>query len=164
MAIVNRVVGDMQVTGALVMGSVTLPNSSVTNASVAAAAGIDADKLDHQHSKCYAQANSAASDETRIIHVARAAGTVEDFVAGSIAKAVGDATCTVDLKKNGTTILSAVITLDSGNTNRVAEAGTVSTAAYVSGDVFEVVIDGTIGTGTLPTGVFCQAVFFEAAA
>jgi hypothetical protein len=134
------------------------------NGDVSSAAAIVGSKLNHYYSQDYAQANTAAVDATIVIHVAKAAGTLLNFDAGSIAIAVGDATCTFDLKKNGTTVLSGVITLDSSNTNYVAEAATLSVTAYVSGDVFTVVVDGTIGTGTLPTGVFCQARFHEAAA
>lgn len=142
----------------------TFPAASITNAAVSATAAIDATKLEHRHRITYAQPNTSAADETIVIYNAKAAGTVNAFSAGSIAIAVGAATCTFDLKKNGTTILSAVITIDSGNTNYVAEAGTISSAAYVAGDTFTVVIDGTAGGGTLPTGVFCVAEFEEAAA
>lgn len=152
----TRIAGDLIVTGGLAVGSLTLPSSSVVNASVAAGADIDAAKFIHPIRVTEAQDNVAAADETRIIHVARRAGTVVSFRAGSIAIAVGNAIATVDLKKNGTTVLSAVITLDNANTNRVAEAGTINTAAYVAGDVFEWVVVDTIGTGTLPTGVFCH--------
>jgi hypothetical protein len=161
----TRIEGDLIVTGQLVaQGAMSISAGAIGDSQIAAGAGIDVDKLDHQYLKGFGQPNTAATDETRPIHVARSAGTVDGFVAGSIAKAVGDSTVTIDLKKNGTTILSAVITLDSGNTNRVVETGTVSSAAYVAGDWFEVVIDATIGTGTLPTGVYAQAVFSEAAA
>lgn len=155
MAIPSRIQGDQVFAGAVkILGEVTVPSGSFDNADIAEGADIDADKMLHRLHPTYGQANSAAVDETKVIYVAQAAGTVLAVEAGSIAKAVGDATCTVDVKKNGTTILGGVITLDSGNTNRVVEAGTVSVTSYAAGDVFEVVIDGTIGTGTLPTGVF----------
>lgn len=160
----NRVEGNMTVTGRLSPAYLDIPSNTIVDEDVSASADIAAEKLEHYHQKTYGQANTAAADETRMIHVAMAAGEVLAFEAGSIAKAVGDATCTVDLKKNGSSILSAVITLDSANMNRVTEAATIASAAYVDGDVFEVVIDGTIGTGTLPTGVFCSAKFQEKAA
>ena len=87
--------------------------------------------------------------------VANRAGTVNSVKAGSIAAAIGDSTVTIDIKKNGSTILSAVITLDSSNTARITEAGTISRAGtFVAGDWYEVVIIATAGTRTLPTGVF----------
>lgn len=143
----------------------SLPNSCVDNANVEAAADIAYSKLEHLHVITNAQPNTAAADETRAIHVVYGAtGTLKGFAAGSIAKAVGDATCTVDLKKNGSSVLTAVITLDSGNTNRVAEAGTLASTSVVAGDLLEVVVDGTIGTGTLPTGVFWTVRLSEKAA
>ncbi|TXH48570.1 MAG: hypothetical protein E6Q97_24495 [Desulfurellales bacterium] len=158
----SRLNDDLVVNGRVIPDAISYPPGSIQDDAVAAGADIDAEKLQHFHQPIYGQANTAAVDETRILHVAREPGVVEEFVAGSIAKAVGDATCTVDLRKNGTTVLTAVITLDSGNTNRVPEAGTlIADPSYVVGDVFEVVIDGTIGTGTLPTGVFCCAKFRE---
>ena len=155
---------DLHVQGRISAESWTVPASSVSNAAVASDAAIEASKLQHQYLRGYSQPNSAATSVTQVIHVAKAAGTVEHFDAGSIAKAVGDSTVTVDLKKNGVSILSPVITLDNANSNRVAEAGTISAAAYASGDVFEVTTVATVGTGTLPTGVFAQAVFQEGAA
>lgn len=155
--------GNLTVRGTLLPNVLRIPDGTILDTAVGAGANIDSDKLIHRFRAGYAQANAAAADETRVIYLARAVGEVTEFLAGSIAKAVGDATCTVDLKKNGTSILSAVITLDNANTNRVAEAGTltVSPTVLAAGDVLEIVIDGTIGTGTLPTGVFCAATINE---
>ena len=158
----SRIEGDVYVAGNLASKTLGVPAGSVRDASVAALAGIDATKLQHRHQVTVAQPNTAAADETRAVHrVYGAAGSVVAFHAGSIAKCAGDATVTVDLRKNGVSILSSVITLDSGNTNRVAEAGTISTASLVAGDLLEVVIDATIGTGTLATGVFATVVVTE---
>jgi hypothetical protein len=158
----NRFEGDVFVAGNLGCTSITLPASSVEADDIEANAGIEYTKLEHEHRAGYAQANTAAADETRAVAVIRGTtGTLLSFKAGSIAKAVGDATCTVDLKKNGTTVLSGVITLDSGNTNRVSEAGTLSVTTLAADDLLEVVIDGTIGTGTLPTGVYCEVRWAE---
>lgn len=157
--------GDWHCNGTASFKTLNIPDSTVVNADVSSTADVGQEKLEHQHAKHYSQANSAASDETRMVHVVYgASGTILDFRAGSIAKAVGDSTCTFDLKKNGTTCLSAVITLDNANTNRVAEAGTLSVTTLANGDVLEVVIDATIGTGTLPTGVFCELRLKEKAA
>lgn len=154
--------GNFHVAGTLSAEDFTPPDGCIDNAAIEAATGIDATKLEHQFALTYAQANAAAADETRVIHCAYGAtGTIVSFEAGSIAACVGDSTVTVDLKKNGTTVLSAVITLDSTNTARVAEAATISTASYVDGDVLEVIVDATIGTGTLATGLFATAILRE---
>lgn len=134
---------------------ITLPDASVGNSTILAGAGIEAEKLEHHHSITGNQPNTAATTETRVIHnVFGATGDTLAFEAGSIVAATGNATVTLDVLKNGTTILTGVITLDSGNTARVSEAGSISVTALVDGDVLEVVIVATIGSGALPTGLF----------
>lgn len=149
---------DVLIRGTLVPQAITLPADAVSLSSqVKAGANLNADKLEQRYSPAWSQPNSAATTETRTVFVARRAGTLNEFIAGSIAKAIGDSTVTLDLKKNGTTVLSAVITLDSANTARIVEAGAISGGgAFVAGDWFEVVIVATAGTGTLPFGVFAQ--------
>lgn len=147
----------------IVDGTLGVPSSSVVNATVSASAAIDAGKLEHRFRESYSQPNTTATSVTHPLYVAKAAGTVNSFHAGSIVANVGAATVTVDLQKNGSTVLSAVITLDSGNTAYVVEAGTVNSAAYVAGDFFTVVTVATAGGGTIATGLMCIAEFEEAA-
>lgn len=159
---INTIEGDLRVRGAFVADMITLPANAVGDDQVNGTDPITADKLIHQYSPGWSQPNTTATAETRVIHVAKGPGTIEAFRAGSIAKNTGDSTVTVDLRKNGTTVLSSVITLDNANTNRVVEAGTLSgSPTVVAGDVLEVVIAISAGTGTLATGVFCQAVVRE---
>ena len=153
---------NTHVNGHLSANTMTIPASAVTKDSILAGTGIEAADMEHVFRPHFSQPNTAATSETRAVHVCRGAGTILSFEAGSIAKAVGDSTVTVDLKKNGTTVLSAVITLDNANTNRVAEAGTVTVTALADGDVLEVVTVATAGTGTLPTGVFASVNLMEA--
>lgn len=161
---------DFYVDGNLQSKTQTYPAGSITNAAVAAAADIDYTKLEHEHRLTYAQANSAAADATQVIYACRGAtGSILNFEVGSIAAAVGDSTCTVDLQKSTgggafATVLSAVVTLDSGSTAITPEAATVNSASLVDGDVLRVVVDATIGTGTLPTGVYASLSVSEAAA
>ena len=158
----SRFEGDAYFAGNLGAKTFSPPAGSITNAAVAALAGIDSTKLEHQHRVGWSQANVTAAAETRVVYVCYGtAGTILDFRAGSIAKAVGDPTVTVNLRKNGTTVLSSVITLDSGNTNRVAEAGTLSVTTLAAGDVLEVVVAVSAGTGTLPTGLFASVTVEE---
>ena len=137
-----------------------VPNSSFGNAQIGTTNPIEVTKLKHQYVKGWGQAHGTAStDERRVIHVARAAGTVAAVEAGVVVAAAGDSTVTVDVRKNGTTILSAPISLDNGDAAFAEVAGVVSVADYVAGDVFEVVIDATVGTGTLPQGVYASVSF-----
>jgi hypothetical protein len=158
MGLVAQLQGDVAINGRLTPTSLTIPAGSVGNASIASGSNVDTDKVEARVYSSWAQPNSAATAETRTLFVAKRAGTITSFLAGSIAKAVGDSTVTIDVRKNGTTILSSTIVLDNANTARVAEDGTLNGAAtaFVAGDWFEVVITISAGTGTLPTGVFAQ--------
>ena len=149
---------DVIVRGTLIPSSVSLPaNVITTSTQVQAGANLSADKTEQRVYPSWTQPNTASTTETRTLFVARRAGTVNEVIAGSIVAAIGDSTVTLDVKKNGTTILSAVITLDNANTARIIESGSISGAGtFVAGDWFEVVIVATINTGTLPTGVFVQ--------
>lgn len=149
--------GDWAIRGTLRCEAIAMPQNAIDNSDqIKAGTNISADKTEQRFFPHWSQANSAASTETRTLFVARRSGTVNEVIAGSIAKASGDAVVTLDVKKNGTTILAAVITLDNANTNRIVELGSVTSSAFVAGDWFEVVITATANTGTLPTGVFVQ--------
>ena len=147
---------NISVRGTAILASVSLPASVVSNANVAAGAAIATDKLRHKHRKTYAQSGTAASVTIPIHHVIGATADNLSCKAGSIAIAVGAATVTIDLKKNGTTVLTGVTTLDTGNTARVGEALGVNVFSAVTGDLYELVITATAGGGTLPTGLFVE--------
>lgn len=163
----QRLDGDLHVTGRISSASMTVPDSTVDNDAVASDAAIAATKLVHRHHKEYAQEAAAnASAGAYVIHVARAAGSVIDFAAGLIVAAdtapgSSGRTATMDLKKNGTTVLTGTIQLDNANTAYVIETATISSAAYVAGDVFTVVITAGGSVGTYPKGIFAQATFHE---
>ena len=151
--------------GAVTFGStVTLPAGTVKDASVEAGTGIAATKSEHQFSVTVVQ-TGAAADLTSIAHaVYGATCTVIGVKAGSVTIGVGAGACSVDVLKNGTTILTAPIVLDSGNTAYIPEDGTISVAAGVADDVYTVTFDETAGGGTSPTGVYCTITFQEDAA
>lgn len=158
----TRISGDVHVDGALSCKTFTPVAASIGDSQIAAAAGIAATKLEHQHRLIFAQPNTTATAETRVVHVVRGAtGTLTDVRAGSIAACTGNATMTVDLKKNGSSVLTAVITLDSTNTARVAEAGTLASTSVVVGDVLEIVTAVNAGTGALGTGLFAAVTLEE---
>ena len=105
-----------------------------------------------------AQSGPAAA-ATVVLHECRGAtGRTIEVRAGAIAKAVGNSTVTIDVKKNGTTILSAAIQLNSTDTNYVSKGGTITVPAMAVGDVLTAEITPSAGTGTLPSGVWVKAV------
>ncbi len=149
--------GDLQVRGNVNCNSITLPLNAIDSAGqIKAGLNLPAEKFEQRFFPAWSQPNSAATSETRTLFVARRTGTINEVVAGSIAKAIGDSTVTIDIKKNGSTILNAVVTLDNANTARIVEVGSINSGAFVAGDWIEAVITATLGTGTLPTGVFLQ--------
>jgi hypothetical protein len=154
----NQISSDLVVRGTLSATAMVIPSGSVTSNSVQTSANISADKTESRIYASHAQPNSAATAETRTLFVARRVGLIQHVYVGSIAKAIGDSTVTVDVKKNGTSVLSSAVTLNSSNTARVAVAGTIDGTLddLVAGDWVEVAITISAGTGTLPTGVFIQ--------
>lgn len=163
MAQAGRFEGDVHVAGTLTGNTITLPNLTVTNAMVASAAGLTTGKMRHRMHTMYAQeSGTAAADEARPLAVVYgAAGELVSFKAGSVVICIGAATVTVDLLKDGVSVLTSVITLDSANSAYTPEAGTIDTAAVVAGDVLEVSINETAGGGTVAKGVYCELVYDE---
>ena len=125
---------------------------------------IEASKLEHQHRATYAQesATTAAAAKDEVIHVVKGtAGTLKTFSAGCVVANIGNSTVTVDLHKNGASVLTAAIEIDSGDAAYAIVAGIINTAPVVADDVLEVVVIATIGTGTLGKGVFASLDLWE---
>lgn len=149
--------GDLQVRGNVNCNSITLPLNAIDSAGqIKAGLNLPAEKFEQRFFPAWSQPNSAATSETRTLFVARRTGTINEVVAGSIVAATGNSTVTIDIRKNGSTILNAVVTLDNGNTARIVEVGSINSGAFVAGDWIEAVIVATANSGTLPTGVFVQ--------
>jgi len=100
---------------------------------------------------------TASAAETRVVGtIYGTSGATLSVRAGCAVAPVGDATFTVDIKKNGTTILSAPISLDSTTTAYTVQVpGTVTVSALADGNVITAVTTSTPGTGTAPQGVWC---------
>ncbi len=139
-----------------------VPAGSFGDTQIGTTNPIDATKLKHQYIDKIAQAaGSAAANERRVVHIARSAGSVTAIEAGITTAAVGDSTVTIDLKKNGSSILTSVITINSTHAAYAKVSGAIASGTYAVGDVFEIVAVTTVGTGTLPQGLFSDAVFRE---
>ena len=163
MAIVQTINGDAYIAGDLSARTMSIPAGTVDDEDVKAAADIAATKLEHQYQKVYAQeSDTTAAAEDRVVHaVYGATGTVIAFEAGAVAACTGDAMITVDLHKNGASILTEAIVLDSGDAAYALVAGSIDSAALVDGDVLEIVITVNAGTGTLGKGVFASVIIRE---
>lgn len=154
--------GDVRIRGTLRADSFAPPANSIGNTEFDAADPLAATKQVHQYVQVYRQDHGAvAADKTSGIHVSHAAGTIIAFYATLKTANIGDSTVTVDLKKNGSTVLSAVASLDSGDAAYAVASGTINTAAYAADSVFEAVVDATAGTGTLGQGLTVTLVVRE---
>ena len=162
----NRIDGNLYVAGQLTVDKFDPPDGCVGDQQMDVSDQVDTDKQRHLHPKTHGQMDGGSVyEEIVCVHVALAAGSVEQFQAGMRVAATGNSTVTVDLKKNGTSILSDIIDLDSTVTAYTqVVAGIDSTLqAYAIGDVFEIVVLAVDGTGTPGQGLFAQVTFNEGA-
>lgn len=149
-----------------IVGTVTLDNGSVKNEHFSAdtAFALDADKQQHLYNKGTnfgLEFDAAPVNKDFVVHVAAAAGTLRGFHA--VLYDSGTSTSvTFDLKKNGTTMLSSVITIVHGTGDRVVVDATLSVTTYAAEDVFTMHLDQSANTGA--TGPYAYAIFEESTA
>lgn len=154
----SRVDGDLHVTGALTANEVQLPDATVSNADVEAAAGIDATKLEHQFPLTYKDDETAVKSNTAPIYTVNGnSATIIDTTIDVVcltAPTGGDKQFTVELKKcnagdtSPDTVLSSPITIDDAVADCEVTEGTVNSPSLSAGDtlVIEVVASGSTGT------------------
>lgn len=160
----NTVDGNLQVRGNISADSFGLPANSVGNTQVKASEPLGVDKMTHQYVPLVSQAHGAASVARReVIHVARGAGLLREMRAGVVVANIGGATITIDVYKNGATVLSGAEVIDNSVAafDVVTGALAASPTAYADEDVFEVVVTVAAGGGTIGQGVWVQLVFEE---
>jgi hypothetical protein len=156
MSVAAQYQGDVLINGSLYATGLTIPNSSIRDASVAAGAGISAAKIQQQEIQLFAQDfTTTIVAQRHLIHWAKGGnGTIQEFRVTVTTAMIGAATATIDLKKNGTTILTSSITIDSTLVAFVIKnpAGYTS-LTYVANDFFEVeILTAVAGGGTLAKG------------
>ncbi len=151
-------------------GIIYLPAGCLDATHPASATKFNASNVIHHFGKDHRQASgSDVASKTELVHVASYAGTINGFKVGiSVAPTGGDKQYTVDLQKSTgggafASILSAVVTIDSGKSDRSVTAGTISSPTYAAGDIFQVVVTASGTTGSQGQGVVCEAFFQEQA-
>ena len=143
--------------GTVQFASAVLQANAISDVNIntpSAGSGISATKVMHRFRATRGQSGNAVS-ETVPIHVVQGiVAKVNYCKAGSITIAAGSGSVTVDLKKNGTSVLTAVITLNSSSVARTEQAAAIAAGGLTmtAGDWLELVI--TAGSATLPTGLF----------
>lgn len=135
--------------------SINLPDEQITSKNIKSGENVDQDKLGHRHLAAYSQPQgSPVSAETRMIHLARKAGTVKAAKARIGSAPTGDNTLTIDIQKASdggsfSSILSATVDIDSGNSaNEVVELTLSGTPTVAVDDAIRVVCTLSGGTGS----------------
>lgn len=159
--------GDLNVGGRFTCGAFEAPNDSVGNSAFRSDEPLDAVKQEHQYGPLYTQKKGVAvAADSTIFYVPIAKGSWVQIVAGLIVPSTGDSVITIDIKKNGTTILNAAFTITSAQAayDRVVASinPSVATVNYDGTEVFEVIVTVTLGTGTLGQGLFVKGEVREA--
>ena len=131
---------------------IDVPANEIGNEQVKPAAGIDETKVKQILPGSRSQAGTVVS-ATITAFIAERAATLKNFRAAAKTAATGDSTHTVDILKNGVSMLAAPITLDFNIADRISVAASIKTDGtedVVPGDFVEIVTVSTVGTGTLP--------------
>lgn len=147
--------------GLKVVGQLSLPAGGITDAMVANFAGIGGDKQQHVYRKTHGQSGTVASVTIPIHGVFGVTGLLKALKAGLITPCAGAATVTIDLKKNGSSVLSSPITLNSASAARTLYAATISNTALAAGDFLELVVTATAGGGTVGQGLLVDLLSYE---
>lgn len=139
----------------------TLVQYSVVDSDVSRSAGLNAITMQHAH-RFFSRDNGALSATptsfTEQCYFATQTTTVQTFYA--MLNVCGSATSiTVDLQKNGSSILSSVITLTNSTGNRVPVSATISSPTLASGDLLEIVV--TVSSATGASGLAVQGYVIE---
>ncbi len=149
--------GDHLVTGALIAGSITYPAGSISNLHIASTAAILPSKLKSAIVERTAQVGTAIT-ETRVLGGVRGATrTLTSVSVWNITACQLASTVTIDIQKNGVTVLSAVLTLDLNTGDNSFEVGTFVDTDGVVGDLYTAVITlSQVGTNPLASGILVQ--------
>lgn len=139
-------------------GEITLPSGVILNDAINSAAAIDVDKLRQMHkfeTNFGLAIGATAVAREDIVFVAKGSGIIRGFHA--LLNVTGTSTLDVsfDLKKNGTTILSSLITIEAVDaaSNPTSDGQvkdgifTATGASYVTDDIFSIELTVVSSTG-----------------
>lgn len=158
----GRLPGDIHVAGNLSADSITYPDNSIGDGAVDPTEPLAWNKTVKVYRPQITKAGVVASF-TEPLYVANGEGTLMGIEAGMIAVNTGGATVTIDVKKNGVTVLSTALVLDNTNTARVTEDASLDATQvdYAAGDFFEVVVTAAAGGGAIGSGLAITGRFNE---
>jgi len=140
-----------------------LPAASIGDSEIDATRPLSVNKVKHLLRVTESQSGTAAA-QTKVIHVCGSAATVLRVAAGSVTACSGNASISVDVRRNGTSILTTPIVLDSSVAAYTLVEGTLSTTSLAADSVLTIVVTVAPGTGALGTGVFATIELVEESA
>ncbi len=157
--------GDFYFSGTCIFAGARFASGTMTDDSVVALANIAASKLEQQVFSSVNLSNHATLATAMRVPIHRVNGTTGTLIKFGVTCTVlagGGGSATIDLKKNGTTILTGTFNIDSTATvyTLVEPAGFTSTS-LVAGDQLDVEV--TAVAGTAPKGLTAWMVSREKA-
>ena len=163
-----------------IAGTFTMPDETVTDAKVAAAAAIDVSKLDHRTCVTYQQPNEKLIvHDRKFLYKAKSAGTLSkvSFCVGSTIP-VGSCTVSFNIRKSTaggaradvlTEVVISAMAVSGSLTKTLPVAwvprdAIIGTAAYIADDLFEICVwTLNSGSSSVGEGLVVEALFDEAA-
>jgi len=142
---------------ARITGSIQLDAGSVEDQHISSGTRIDADKQQHLYRASTnfdlaIGATPVAREE--IVYVCEVAGTIRQFAA--LCNDTGTAaSVTFDLKKNGTTVLSSVVTITNATGDKAVIDGTLSATTLAVGDILSIALAVSSSTGMQGPFAWC---------
>lgn len=135
---------------AKLVGTFTFPSGGITNEHISTSAAVDSDKLQHLHKRgtnfALAIGGTPAARE-EIVYVCEAATAVVRGFHALLNDTGTSTSVTFDLKKNGTTMLSSVITITHGEADKAVSDATMSSTSLVAGDILSIQLAVSSSTG-----------------
>lgn len=155
--------GDLYVAGNVSANSMTIPDESIGDGAIDPGRPISSLKLEHQHLAYHRQAHGTATVARReVIHKAFGNGVLAGVEATLVVPNVGAATVTIDVLKNGVSVLTSPLVLGVAAAFAASAAGIAGGGTYVADDIFETSVSVAAGGGTIGQGLVVQGVFREA--
>lgn len=131
-------------------GTFVPDSGSITNDHISSSTDIDADKIQHLHKPgtnfALAIGGTPVARE-EIVYVCEASTAVVRGFHALLNDTGTSTSCTFDLKKNGTTILTGVVTIVHGDADKSIHDGTLSNSGLVAGDILSIALAQTANTG-----------------
>lgn len=164
---INTMEGDLRIRGSLSAERFEIPNGTIGSDQFNQDEPLEAVKQEHQYNQVK-DFGSGSPVGTLCMHASIGPGTIVEFRALMRTIPGGTGNTSVDLRKNGVTVLNNPIVIDNTNTASVFEAASFISSAvkdYPDNSLLDIVVTQTaVSGGNNPgSGLLCQLVVREEA-